>query len=250
MPARMMPARMILGGAALLAALAAAIAFPGPARGEPSTPPRQVVVAASADDWIGVTDASGHMILGRLLHQGDKLTLPDGSGLVFTAGNAGATTLLVDGKEAPPIGSDGEVVRDQPLDPALIAAGRLPAQIAEARSTATAPVAATAPAPATATATAKNVGDNSARQPDAASGASEQKIAATPPQEPEPAPTPDARARKAGRITVAASADDWISVTDASGQVILARLLHQGDKLALPAGSGLVFTAGNAGATT
>ncbi|MGH7085750.1 MAG: DUF4115 domain-containing protein, partial [Acetobacteraceae bacterium] len=222
MPARMMPARMILGGAALLAALAAAIAFPGPARGEPSTPPRQVVVAASADDWIGVTDASGHMILGRLLHQGDTLALPNGSGLVFTAGNAGATTLLVDGRKAPPIGSAGEVVHDQPLDPALIAAGRLPAQIAaarsaaqiaEARSTATAPVAATAPA----TATAKNIGDNSARQPDAASGAPEQKIAATPPQEPEPAPTPDARARKAGRITVAASADDWISVTDASG---------------------------------
>ncbi|MGH7085007.1 MAG: RodZ domain-containing protein, partial [Acetobacteraceae bacterium] len=82
----------------------------------------------SADAWISVTDASGQVILTRLLHQGDKLALPAGSGLVFTAGNAGATTLLVDGKEAPSLGGAGEVVSNQPLDPALIAAGHLPAQ--------------------------------------------------------------------------------------------------------------------------
>ncbi|MGH7070414.1 MAG: RodZ domain-containing protein, partial [Acetobacteraceae bacterium] len=93
----------------------------------------RIVLAASADDWISVTDASGHIVLDRLLHQGDKLALPEGSGFVFTAGNAAATTLLVDGKQAPPLGGEGQVISNQPVDPALIADGRLPAQLAEAQ---------------------------------------------------------------------------------------------------------------------
>ncbi|MGH7102343.1 MAG: RodZ domain-containing protein, partial [Acetobacteraceae bacterium] len=236
-----MRARTKLAGAALLAAFAAAIAFPGPARGEPPTPSSHVVVAASADDWISVADASGHVILGRLLHQGDKLALPNGSGLVFTAGNAGATTLLVDGSPAPPLGSGGQVVSNQPINAALIAAGRLPAQIAEARI---------AQAQIAAPAVPKNATKNSEKPQNEASGQPAPKVAAVATPKPEPAPVPDTNASKASRIVVAASADDWISVTDASGHVILARLLHQGDKLALPEGSGLVFTTGNAGATT
>ncbi|MGH7070322.1 MAG: DUF4115 domain-containing protein, partial [Acetobacteraceae bacterium] len=232
-----MPARTTLAGAALVFAFASAIGFPGPASGEPATTSSPVVVVAAQDDWISVADASGRVILARLLHQGDKLALPEGSGLVFTAGNAGATTLLVDGKPAPALGGEGKVVSNQPLDAALIAAGRLPAQLAQAKTIARA--------------IAKSPETNSGSLQGAAVRAPAEKTGIAPlPEKSEQAPAADVNASGNSRIVVAATADDWISVTDASGKVLLARLLHQGDTLALPEGSGLVFTIGNAGATT
>ena len=68
------------------------------------------------------------------MQPGESWTVPRHAGLVLTTGNAGGTELLVDGRPAPPLGSPGMVVRDQPLDAGLIKAGALPAQIAAAAS--------------------------------------------------------------------------------------------------------------------
>ncbi len=224
--------------AALAFALCSMAALAGAAMGQPLPGESRIVVAASGDDWISVADASGHVILGRLLHAGDKLALPEGPGFSFTAGNAAATTLLVDGRAAAPLGAEHQVVSNQPLEAALIAAGRLPAQRAAARNAAAAP--ASAPAATSGTPLPKAA----AREP-------LQKVAVTSPQPvSQPAAPPDAGNSPTSRIVVAATGDDWISVSDASGRMILGRLLHKGDKLALPEGSGLVFTAGNAAATT
>ncbi len=206
--------------AALAFALCSTVALAGAAIGQPAPGESRIVVAASGDDWISVADASGHVILGRLLHAGDKLALPEGPGFSFTAGNAAATTLLVDGRAAAPLGAEHQVVSNQPLEAALIEAGRLPAQRAAARTAAAVPNAAT-------------IATSTAPQPVS-----------------QPAAPPDAGNSPMSRIVVAASGDDWISVSDATGRLILGRLLHQGDQLALPEGSGLVFTAGNAAATT
>ncbi len=124
-------------GLLALALLLPAIACPRPAISAAPHETAQIVVRATANDWVSVADAAGHVILGRLLHRNDRLALPEGPGYVFTAGNAAATTLLIDGRPAPPLGAVGQVVSNQPLDPALIAAGRLPAQLAAARSAAT-----------------------------------------------------------------------------------------------------------------
>jgi len=52
------------------------------------------------------------------------------------------------------------------------------------------------------------------------------------------------------RITLRATADDWVLVRDkVSGQVLLNRLMHAGDTWAVPAKPSLVLTVGNAGGT-
>lgn len=94
--------------------------------------PAVVVIQATSTAWVEVHDASGAVVFTKLMRPGETWTVPDRPGLVLTTGNAGGTQLLVNGKPAPSLGSSGEVERDQPLDPALIKAGALPAQIAAA----------------------------------------------------------------------------------------------------------------------
>lgn len=94
--------------------------------------PAVVVIRATSTAWVEVHDASGAVVFTKLMRPGETWTVPDHPGLVLTTGNAGGTQLLVNGKPAPSLGSSGEVERDQPLDPALIKAGALPAQIAAA----------------------------------------------------------------------------------------------------------------------
>ncbi|MGH7117996.1 MAG: RodZ domain-containing protein [Acetobacteraceae bacterium] len=225
-----MCAQPICLSAALAVALSLSCALSTVAAGEPPPAGNRIVVAATGDDWISVADASGHVILARLLHKGDKLALPEGPGFVFTAGNAAATTLLVDGQAAARLGAQGQVVNNQPLDAALIAAGRLPAQLAPAGK---AHVTTSAPSP---TEPASDPAPGIAR------------AAVQPSQQAAAAPSDGGRSA-ASRIVVAASGDDWISVSDASGRRILGRLLHKGEELALPQGPGFVLTAGNAAAT-
>jgi len=224
--------------AALAFAFCSSFALTAPANGQSVPAGSRIVIAATGDDWISVADATGRVILGRLLHKGDRLALPEGSGLVFTAGNAGATTLLVDGHAAPSLGAEGEVASNQPLDPALIAAGRLPAQRSAARTVV-----------ATSNAAARVA--TAASQRSEAPGEPLHQVGPIAPQPTSESGTlPDTSPHTASRIAVAATGDDWIGVADSTGRMILGRLLHKGDRLALPEGSGFVFTAGNAGATT
>jgi tetratricopeptide (TPR) repeat protein len=55
-------------------------------------------------------------------------------GLVFTAGNAGGTELVVDGVATASLGGLGVIRRNVPLDPELIKDGKLPTQISVARA--------------------------------------------------------------------------------------------------------------------
>lgn len=79
-------------------------------------PSKRVKITANADCWIKIRDANGQMVLSRLLHAGDSFTPPGNSGLVMTVGNAGALTMIVDGKERPPLGAEG-MVKHIALDP-------------------------------------------------------------------------------------------------------------------------------------
>jgi cytoskeleton protein RodZ len=76
----------------------------------------RIVLRADEDCWIQIRDAAGQVVTTRLLHKGDSLPVPPGSGLKLTAGNAGALTLLVDGKPTRALGRLGMVRRDVPLD--------------------------------------------------------------------------------------------------------------------------------------
>jgi hypothetical protein len=67
-----------------------------------------------------------------------------------------------------------------------------------------------------------------------------------------PAPSPQRAAAPAGKpvppVAIRAIADTWVSLLDAQGHTVLARLLHAGDTLVPPA-PGLTLTTGNAGGT-
>ncbi len=123
-------------GPASNAALAAvsSLAPPANAATPPLPPPGTITVRATAAAWIEVRDQTGAVVFTKLMQPGESWTVPRHAGLVLTTGNAGGTELLVDGRPAPPLGSPGMVVRDQPLDAGLIKAGALPAQIAAAAS--------------------------------------------------------------------------------------------------------------------
>ncbi len=62
---------------------------------------------------------------------------------------------------------------------------------------------------------------------------------ATPP----PAPPP------AAQTSVVASADSWVEVKDATGNILFSRVMHAGDTWPVPDEPGLTLTAGNAGGT-
>jgi cytoskeleton protein RodZ len=56
-------------------------------------------------------------------------------------------------------------------------------------------------------------------------------------------------AEAADRIVIQATADAWLEVRDASGNILLNRTLHPGDTWTVPRQAGLVLTTGNAGGT-
>ena len=83
------------------------------------------MLAATADAWVQVRDRGGQVLLNRILHAGETWAVPAQPNLLLTTGNAGGTELVVDGTHRPPLGANGAVRRDLPLDPDLIKDGKL-----------------------------------------------------------------------------------------------------------------------------
>ena len=85
----------------------------------------RIVLRATADAWVQVRDKAGPVLLNRVMRNGDSWPVPNKGQLLLTTGNAGGTELLVDGVATVPLGSDGAVRRDLPLDPDQIRDGKL-----------------------------------------------------------------------------------------------------------------------------
>jgi cytoskeleton protein RodZ len=94
-------------------AIAEATPAPAPATGVPA-PAGQMVIQATADAWIEVKNATGHVIYQRVLHAGDSYTVPDQPQLTLTTGNATGTTIALGGTALGPL--KGHVLRNLPLD--------------------------------------------------------------------------------------------------------------------------------------
>jgi cytoskeleton protein RodZ len=108
-----------------------AAAAPVPPLPVPPPPPSgpsdqsRILLRASADAWVQVRDRAGPVLLNRILHPGETWEVPARPNLLLTTGNAGGTDLLVDGVASQPLGGNGVVRRDLPLDPDLIKDGKL-----------------------------------------------------------------------------------------------------------------------------
>ncbi|MDE2575236.1 MAG: DUF4115 domain-containing protein, partial [Rhodospirillales bacterium] len=109
-------------------AVARSTICPGPDTIAMVSGPGQIVLRATADAWVQVRARSGGVLLNRVLRGGETWPVPAGAAdLLLTTGNAGGTVLEVDGVATPPLGADGAVRRDLPLDAAAIRAGKLAA---------------------------------------------------------------------------------------------------------------------------
>ncbi len=160
-------------------------------------------------------------------------------------------------KSVPAVPAAAPAASSASAAPPSVAAATAPASVATAIPATSSPAAAlpsatSAPSPAAASPALASVAPAPAPAP--------AELDATPPV-PSVSPTSAAAApippssvaqaatAAADRIVIQATADAWLEVRDANGNVLLNRTLHPGDTWSVPQQAGLVFTTGNAGGT-
>ena len=84
----------------------------------------RIIIRAITDSWVEIRDASGALLLTRVLRVGDAYRVPDRSGLSLVTGNAGGLEFIVDDEPVPALGPIGSVRRNVSLDPALLKSGQ------------------------------------------------------------------------------------------------------------------------------
>ena len=76
----------------------------------------RVAIFARRDSWIQVYDSNGEILFKRVLLPGDSFIVPDRDDIWLMTSNVGALEFVVDGATLPPIGGEGEVLRELALD--------------------------------------------------------------------------------------------------------------------------------------
>ena len=85
----------------------------------------RVTLMARQDSWVQVQNAENELLITRILYSGDSYKVPDRPGLSLITGNAGGLEVLIDGEATPPLGPEGAVRRNIPLEPeALLSLSR------------------------------------------------------------------------------------------------------------------------------
>jgi cytoskeleton protein RodZ len=109
---------------------------PAPAPAVAGPPGPRIVLKATADVWLTIKQKNGPALLNKLLHAGDSFAVPpDKPDLTLTTGNAGGTSIEVDGAPIPvSLGGSGMVRRDLPLDADALKAGKLPAVVGKVKA--------------------------------------------------------------------------------------------------------------------
>jgi cytoskeleton protein RodZ len=80
----------------------------------------RVILRATGQSWVQIRSLSGDYLRTRTLQRGDTFLVPNRDDLVMWTGNAGAVEFVVDGEPVAPLGPDGSVMRDIPLEPAAL----------------------------------------------------------------------------------------------------------------------------------
>ncbi len=96
----------------------AAVSPPLPASPHPDT--NRLVLKFKAGAYVQVREKQGQVLLNRVMRAGDTWPVPNEPGLLMTTGNAGGTEVVLDGVTASPLGANGAVRRDIPLEPEAI----------------------------------------------------------------------------------------------------------------------------------
>jgi cytoskeleton protein RodZ len=106
-------------------AMATPQAPPAPAAsaGDSAAATGRIEIRAVADCWVQVRAPDQSIVFSRVLKTGETYRVPARSGLVMRTGNAGALTIIVDGKTVPALGPVGTLRRNVVLDPAALLGG-------------------------------------------------------------------------------------------------------------------------------
>ncbi len=80
----------------------------------------RVLIRASAASWVQVRAADSTTVMTKVMRVGDIYEVPERAGLKLFTGNAGALTILIDGKAIPQIGALGHVARNIDLSPEIL----------------------------------------------------------------------------------------------------------------------------------
>ncbi len=92
---------------------------------EPATVPaaeaeKGVILNIKTNSWVEIRGKEGKSIVSRVLKAGDRYFVPDRPDLTISLGNSGGVELEVDGKKLKPLGAEGEVKRNIPLNAAYL----------------------------------------------------------------------------------------------------------------------------------
>ena len=120
---------------------AATPAAANPAASQPPQPTGPVVIGATQDVWIKVSD-SGKTLFMSVLHPGDRFEVPaDAVAPLMTTGRPGSTTVMVGQTPIPTLGDPDRIAKDVSLKPAdLLARAAAPPPAAQPPADATTPV--------------------------------------------------------------------------------------------------------------
>jgi cytoskeleton protein RodZ len=80
----------------------------------------RVLIRANAASWVQVRAADSTTVMTKVMRAGDEYEVPERAGLKLFTGNAGALTILIDGKPVPRIGESGQVARNIDLTPEVL----------------------------------------------------------------------------------------------------------------------------------
>ena len=79
-----------------------------------------IILNITGDSWVEIKNNDGKILVSKILKQGDEYFVPDRPGLSMSLGNAGHVEIILNGRPLKPLGKDGAVRRDIPLDSAYL----------------------------------------------------------------------------------------------------------------------------------
>ena len=75
-----------------------------------------IILKIVENSWVEIKDSTGKAVVARVLKAGDKYFVPDRPDLSMSLGNSAGVQIEIDGKDLAPLGGQGEVLRNMPLD--------------------------------------------------------------------------------------------------------------------------------------
>ncbi len=79
-----------------------------------------IVLNIIDNSWVEIKDSDGNIIVSNILEKGEQYFIPNNPDLTMSLGNAANVEIIIDGRTLMPLGKDGDVRRDIPLNTAYL----------------------------------------------------------------------------------------------------------------------------------